>query len=214
MEKTLVTKSTGLEPTTFPHAKGLVFDSHLPMKKIHLDRFTHTRMLIMKEDLDISFEYIIRCIDFSWITTFIEDESNREKSSKEFVQILHNIPRLRSLCLNISTLIVFFDQHWPQIIELTMNSNSCDSRKSLSSIEIDVFWYSFIQLERLAFDRQCIRKLSRLLNNMTMTLSDIWIHYHDNLDDSNPPLITRQWLEQNTDLCNFDYFYDNKWDVH
>jgi hypothetical protein len=215
MEKTsLATESTGLEPITFPHSKSLFFDWNSPMQKEHLCRFTHAHKLIVEGDLGMSLEYIIRCIDLSRITSFIQGKSEIEQSSDEFVHILHSLPHLRSLCLNISTLILLFDRHWPKIINLNMKRNSFDPCKCLSSTKINAFWRSFTHLKQFSFDRQSVRKLSKLFNNMTMTLSNIWIRHNGNLYDYKPQLIARQWLEQNTKLSDFDYFHDNKLDVY
>ena len=79
----------------------------------------------------------------------MQGESETEQLSNRFVRILHNLPCLRSLVLYISTLILLFDQHWPQIINLNMKSNSFHSSKCLSSIEIDTLWRSFTHLQQL-----------------------------------------------------------------
>jgi hypothetical protein len=213
LKETFVTESTALEPMTFPHTKYLLFDCYVPIPKEHLHRFAHACKLIMKNDLNISFKYITSCIDLSRITSFTQVESKIEHSSSEFVQILHSLPCLRSLCLNISTLILLFDRHWPQIIELDIKNN-VDSSKWLSSTEIDAFWRSFTHLEQLAFDHQNVRKLSRFFNNMTMTLSCIRIRHYHTLRGCNSRSITREWVGQNTNIRHFDYFNDNSWDVY
>jgi hypothetical protein len=214
MEKTLVTESTGLEPVTFPHTKYLVFDYRLPILKEHLCRCTHVHTLSMEDHLDLSLEYIISCIDLSRITRFVQGKSEIEQPSNEFIRILHSLPHLRSLCLHISTLILLFDRHWPQITDLNMKSNSFNSYKCLSSIEIDALWRSFTHLNQFAFDRRSVRLLSHLFNTMTMTLSKIWIRHYGNLIVYNPQLVTRQWFEQNTKFSDFDYFHDNEWNVY
>ncbi|CAF1414533.1 unnamed protein product [Rotaria sordida] len=215
MKKALVTESTGLVPTTFPHTQYLIFDWNLPMQKEHLCRFTHIYTLLMEDNLDLSFKFINSCIDLSRITSFVQGRSEKEQSRNEFVHILHILPHLRSLCLNISTLVLLFDRHWPQIIDLNMKINTFDSSsKYLSSAEIDAFWHSFTHLKQFTFHRQSIRDLSRLFNKMTMTLSNIWIRHLGILYDYNSQLTTRQWLEQNTILTDFEYFCDNWWSVH
>ncbi|CAF3764171.1 unnamed protein product [Rotaria sp. Silwood1] len=132
-----------------------------------------------------------------------------KRSNNEFVRTLHSLPCLRSLVLNVSTVVLLFDQHWPQIIDLNIRNNCIVSPKSLSSIEIDGLCRSFTHLKRLAFDCENVRNLSKLFNNMTTTLSNIHIRHYTNLRDNNLRLITRQWLEQNTKLSNFDYFNGN-----
>jgi hypothetical protein len=210
----LVTESTGLEPMTSLHTEYLIFDFDLPMQKEHLSRFTHVHTLSVKEDLDLSFKYIINCIDLSRLTSFVQGESKKEQSGNEFVRILHSLPHLRSLCLYISTLILLFDRHWPKIIDLNMKSDSFDRYKCLSSTKINALWRSFTHLERFAFDRENVRKLSKLFNKMTMTLSNIWIRHYGNLYGYKPQLITRQWLEKYTKLNNFEYFNKDKCHVH
>ncbi|CAF3307220.1 unnamed protein product [Rotaria sp. Silwood2] len=214
MKKTLVTESTGLESTTCLHTKYLVFNIELPMSEVHLRRFTHAHTLIVEKDLNISLEYIDRYINLSRITCFIQGESETTQTNSEFVRILHNLPHLRSICLHISTLILLFDRHWPQIIALNMKYDSHGRFKQLSSNEIDALWRSFSHLERLNFDRRGVRNLSRLFNNMTITLSKVFIRHYGYINDLKPRIVTRQWLEQNTKLCHFDYFQDNEWKVH
>ncbi|CAF3092553.1 unnamed protein product [Rotaria sp. Silwood2] len=214
MKKTLVTESTGLEPTTFPHTKYLFFNTELPMSETHLRRFTHANTLIIEKDLNISLEYIVRYSNLSRITSFIQGESEIAQSSTEFVRILHSLPHLCSLCLHISTLILLFDRHWPQIIDLNMKSDSRGPCKRLSSNEIDALWRSFSYLERLDFDRRGVRNLSKLFNNVTMSLSNVSIRHYGDIDDLNPRMVTRQWLEQKTKLCHFDYFQDSERKVH
>ncbi len=89
-----------------------------------------------------------------------------------------------------------------------------DTSKYLSSIEIDAFWRSFTHLEQLAFDRESIQDLLGLFNNVTTSLSNIWIRHFRIICNYDPQPITRQWLEQNTKLTNFEYFYYNRWDVY
>ncbi|CAF2757505.1 unnamed protein product [Rotaria sp. Silwood2] len=208
MKKTLVTESTGLEPMTFPYNQYLVFGYDLPMQKDHVRRFTHIHTLIVENNLDLSFEYIISHVDLSRITSFVQGNPEKEQSNHEFVRLLHRLPHLRSLCLNISTVNLFFDRHWPKIIDLNMKSHMLDTSKYLSSIEIDAFWRSFTHLERLAFDRESIQDLLGLLNKVTTTLSNIWIRHFQIICNYDPEPIARQWLEQNTKLTNFEYFYE------
>jgi hypothetical protein len=214
MKKTLITESTGLEPMTFPYTQYLIFGYDLPMPKEHLRRFTHIHTLIVENNLDLSFEYIISCIDLSNITIFLEGNPEKEQLNLEFVRILHSLPHLRSICLNISTVNLLFDRHWPKIINLNMKTNMFNASKYLSSIEIDAFWRSFTHLERLAFDRESIQDLLGLFNNMTKTLSNIRIRHFGIICNYDPEPITRQWLEQNTKLTNFEYFYENWSDVY
>ncbi len=214
MKKILVTESTGLEPMTYPHNEYLFFDYHLPMQEEHLGRFTHAHTLLVKSDLSMSLESIIRCIDLSRIIHFLQGDSEKEEASNEFVRILHSLPHLRSLCLNISTLILLFDRHWPQITNLNMKSSSFDEYRCLSSTRINALWRSFTHLKEFAFDRQSVRKLSKLFNDMPMTLSNIHIRHYGNLYGYKPELITRQWLEQKTKLNDFDYFHENERNVY
>ncbi|CAF0935104.1 unnamed protein product [Rotaria sordida] len=214
VKKTLITESTGLEPTTYPHTKYLFFDIQSPMSQAHLRRFTHAHTLIVESDFDISFKNIITCIDLSRITSFVQGKLETKQSNNEFVRILHNLPHLRSLCLHTSTLILFFNRHWPQILDLNMKIDSLRPFKRLSSNEIDALWRSFTHLKQLEFDRQSVRNLSRLFNTMTMTLSNVSIRHYGDINNLNPRMVTRQWLEQNTKLCQFDYFKDNKWEVY
>ncbi|CAF4841128.1 unnamed protein product [Rotaria sp. Silwood2] len=95
-----------------------------------------------------------------------------------------------------------------------MKSDSGGPCKRLSSNEIDALWRSFSYLERLDFDRRGVRNLSKLFNNVTMSLSNVSIRHYGDIDDLNPRMVTRQWLEQKTKLCHFDYFQDSERKVH
>jgi hypothetical protein len=207
-----VTESTGLKPVTFPYTGYLIFDRNLPMPKEHVCRFTHAHALATDGDLNLSLKYIISCIDLSRITSLTQGGPKTEQSGNEFIGI-HSLPHLRSLCLNISTLIFLLDRHWPQIIDLNMKNDSPHPYQCLSSTEIDAFCHSFTHLKQFAFDRQSVRQLSRFFNNITMTLSNISIRHHGKLSSYNPRVITREWLEQHTKQNDFDYFNDSEWDV-
>ncbi|CAF1145848.1 unnamed protein product [Rotaria sordida] len=210
----LVTKSTELEPTTYPHTEYLFVNAELLMPKAYLHRFTHVRTLYVARNLDISLGYIITCIDLSRITSFVESDSETKQSSNECVRILNSLSHLRSLTLHSSTLVLFFNRHWPQITDLDITRNLLGPYKRLSSNEIDALWHSFIHLKRLKLNRACIANLSRLFDNMTMTLSNVSIYEYRFGSDLNSPMITRQWFEQETKLRQFDYFQDDIWNVH
>ncbi|CAF3688815.1 unnamed protein product [Rotaria sp. Silwood1] len=93
----------------------------------------------------------------------------------------------------------------------------CDSRdpcKRLSPNEINALWCSFSRLERLDFDRRGVRNLIKFFNTMTMTLSHVSIRHYGDIDDLNPRMVTRQWLEQKANLCHFDYFQCCENEVH
>ncbi|CAF1156845.1 unnamed protein product [Rotaria sordida] len=208
-KKTLI-ESTGLEPTTYPYAKNLFFNTELSMPEIYLRRMTYADTLIIENNFNNSLEYITSFIDLSRITNFIQRGLETKVLNNKFVEILYNLPHLRSLGLYFSTLISLFDRHWPRIINLNMNFDPDDQIESLSSKQIDALWFSFTQLEQLSFDCRSVRNLSKLFNTMTMTLSNICICHYGYRNNLNRQMVTRQWLEQNTELRHFEYFQNDE----
>jgi len=178
------------------------------MEEIFFNRLTHVNELIVKKNSNIPLEYIAKYIDLSRITRFSYWQWEMGTSSSGVVRILHTLPRLRSLGLPASILILLFDRHWPHIVDLDMLGRTLHSSQSLTSFEIDSLWRSFTHLEKFSCYRQGVQDVKRLFDNRTATLSNVLIRHEGDINGYDPPLITCEWLEQNTQLCQFDYFPD------
>ncbi|CAF1268791.1 unnamed protein product [Rotaria sordida] len=202
----LVTESTGLEPTTCPHVNCLFIQNISQINDVPWTRFTRLDYLALEQNLNTVFEHIATRLDLSYITNFSFNQSDIETPSNDFVRILHSLPQLRSLRLPVSILHVLFDRKWSKIIDLDIMSNYRFPSEPLISIQIDSFWRSFTRLETMIFCRECIQDVARLFDNRAMTLSIVMIRHFGNLNDCDPQLITREWLEKNTKLRQFDYF--------
>jgi hypothetical protein len=98
--------------------------------------------------------------------------------------------------LSISTIVLLFDRQWPQNVH---------SFESPFLLKIDSFWRSFNKLEQLAFCREIIKDLAQFFDYRTATLPNVVICHHGNINHCDPPLITREWLEENIQLVNFAY---------
>ncbi|CAF3404262.1 unnamed protein product, partial [Rotaria sp. Silwood2] len=202
----LVTESTGLEPTTCPYVNYIFIQNISEINDVPWTRFTHLSFLDIEQNLNTVFQYIAARLDLSYITSFYCNRADIETLSNDFVRILHSLPQLCSLGLPVSIFLFFFDHQWRKIVNLNIMSHYQFPSMSLICIQIDSLWRSFNRLETLTFCRQTIQDMARLFDNRAMTLSTVMIRYSNNLDDSDPQLITYEWLEKNTKLRHFDYF--------
>jgi hypothetical protein len=82
-KKTLMTESTGLVSTTFPHTKYLIFDCHSLIQKNHLCRFTHVQTVTVYENLNTALDYLTNCIDLSRMKCFMQGLWETERSNNE-----------------------------------------------------------------------------------------------------------------------------------
>ncbi|CAF1344938.1 unnamed protein product [Rotaria sordida] len=76
----------------------------------------------------------------------------------------------------------------------------------LCTNDIDALCHSFTNIERLDIHSSSITDLPQLLNRMKKTLTDIIIRQSRKVN--NEQLITREWIERNTELENFHYTCD------
>jgi len=73
----------------------------------------------------------------------------------------------------------------------------------LCSNDIDEIYHSFPHIKQLDIHSLSISDLPQLINRMKMKLTDIIIRQPHETD--NQQMITREWLERNTELQNFLY---------
>ncbi|CAF4752457.1 unnamed protein product, partial [Rotaria magnacalcarata] len=202
IEQWCTSELTGPKLATFPHVTRLIVDDQLPFVKEPLKRFTHINSLVMRGHLSILLRYVSSCIDMSRITKFAEENRYTEIEDTRFARILHDLPNLHSLAVNINTVIVLCAHSWPHIFYLNIDYSFAP--KSLTSNEIHTLWRSFDHVQCFTFDRRCVHDLAKLLNCMTPTIFKLLIYQFGDLSNYDPPLITREWLELNTKLCHFD----------
>ncbi|CAF1356614.1 unnamed protein product [Rotaria sordida] len=202
----LVTESTGLEPTTFPHVNYLSINNISEIDDVLWTQFTRLNHLVIEQNLNTVFEYIATRLDLSHLTSFSCNRADIEIPINDFVRILHSLPQLRSLSLPISILLFLFDRKWPRIVDLNITSPYPFPFVPLISIQIDSLWHSFNRLETMTFCRETFQDVARLFDNRAITLSTVMIRHSDHLADYDPRLITYEWLDKNTKLRQFDYF--------
>ncbi|CAF2137259.1 unnamed protein product [Rotaria magnacalcarata] len=212
IEQWCTSELTGPKLATFPHVTRLIVDDQLPFVKEPLKRFTHINSLVMRGHLSILLRYVSSCIDMSRITKFAEENRYTEIEDTQFARILHDLPNLHSLTVNINTVIVLCAHSWPHIFYLNIDYSFAP--KSLALNEIPTLWRSFDHVQCFTFDRRCVHDLAKFLNCMTPTIFKLLIYQFGDLSNYDPPLITREWLELNTKLCHFDYSSNDYNTVH
>jgi hypothetical protein len=205
MSSKFVSESTASEPTSFPHIHCLTINDNY-LKYLLLRRYTHVNEIHLYEMTNTSattFTDLAACIDISQIVTCNIDSYWNRNSLYEYIEILRSLPRLRRLKISLFNLRCFFLHQWPHIVQLEIKYDFESRLLLLNLNDIDALCHSFPYLEQLEIDSLLVVSLARLLNRMKMMLTNIIIRQPSNT--SNDKLITRQWIERNTELKNFCY---------
>jgi hypothetical protein len=209
MKDSVTTVSTKPTSTQFPHTDSLIADYYQPtvMKVLRsLSPITRLWSADCGINLRTKLDYATTHIDLSQVTLFSAFRCETDISNDVFVRFIHSSPRLRSLHLLIVLLKLLFVHQWPHIIDLRLPTNISDRSESLTLCEINEFCRSFTHVERLYTSIDTFSDLSRLLSNMITILSEISIVQDVNGSTANnDQIIQRDWIEKNTQLCNFHY---------
>ncbi|CAF3897218.1 unnamed protein product [Rotaria sordida] len=215
----IITKSPGPQILSFPNINHLLVTSTSPTNTEILYRFTKLQQLFVK-DIGKSFYVllndIVPYIDISNITEFSINshfpiDSHYSKLSGDFiVKFLFTMSHLRSISVPIDFLKLLFLYRWPNINRLEISFHICPAaartQKQITSDEIDILYYSFNHIEYIEFDYELDVNIIKLINNIPITICCIVIYQPVNVTaDTFHGFITREWLEQNTRLCNFLY---------
>jgi hypothetical protein len=208
-----VTESTGPKSTSFPYVK------HVNIHEPSLVNNTLWRRCTQVNDLTVTARNFNRnpswrnatiYLDSTIITCLTIDTREIETPIDASIQLMHGLPYLRSLYVSLTILRLMLAHNWPHIALLTRVWGSDPLPKLLGPNEIDLFCRSFTHVERLEICRYFIDDFSQLLNSMMMTLSYVVIEHYNSITADDARFISYEWLEENTKLCNFDYYCDKK----
>jgi hypothetical protein len=205
----ILSESTGSQPTSFPHVHCLTIN-YQNVKRALLHRYTHiTELKLSQIDTTFppTFKDLITYLDTSRIITCSVSSEWIGKSPHELTEFLRSLPRLRTLSVSVYVLNYLYRHRWPDIIHLRIENNDEDNFQLLSSNEINTLYRSFTHIERLDIHSESVIDLPRFLNRIKRkTLTEIIIRQQRKV--RNEHLITREWIEQNTELQHFHYARD------
>jgi hypothetical protein len=212
-----VTESTGPKLTSFPHIKHVNIHEPVLVNNTLWRRCTHVNDLQVTArnfNRNPSWRYAITYLDSTIITCLTIDTCEIETPIDASIQLMHGLPYLRSLCVSLAILRLMLAHNWPHIVLLNIIWGSDPLPRLLGPSEIDLFCRSFTHVERLEICRLFIDDFSQLLNSMMMTLSYVVIEHYSLITADDVRFISYEWLEQNTKLCNFNYYCDKKDNAH
>jgi hypothetical protein len=121
---------------------------------------------------------------------------------------------LHIIAVPIALLKLLYVYHWPNITNISIFENFSfvvATQHDLTTNEIDTLFRSFSHVKQINLAIDIFFSLSRFLNNMPMTVSNVAITQPVNVTRATyAEFITREWLEQNTQLHNFSYSCDEQ----
>jgi hypothetical protein len=199
----LISESTASQPTSFSHVHRLTISDHY-LKDSHLYRYTHIKQLDFYEitpTFSTTLKDLMASIDTSQITTCYIGLNRNKTSSFEYIEFLLHLPHLRRLNISLVNLTCFYLHQWPQIVDLKIEHDFYNRSDVLSSNDIDALYHSFPHIKRLDIHSASMLDLAQLLNKWKTILKNLIIRQAHAV--SNEQFITRQWIEQNTQLKDF-----------
>lgn len=205
-------KSTRPEMVALNKVKHLSVNKQLTIERECLHRLVNLERIFtdqFKESFDILLSQVVPYIDISRIVALSFNQLNSNINIDSFVRLVSSMSHLRSFGGSILLFKLVFYSYWPNIRQLQIVVHPLSAtiaEKSLTDHEIDVFYRSFPRIESLTFHENVHLNPSRLLNNMTKTISNVAIQHPIGSTPTNiPEFITCDWLHQNTSLRNFFY---------
>jgi hypothetical protein len=204
----LISESTGSEPVSLPHVHCLTI-KYQYLKYALLHRYTHIKDLNLSQiatTFPMTFKHLVSYLNTSRIITCYVSSEWIKKSPYELIEFLRNLPCLRALSVSGPVLDYLLLYQWPDIVHLRIEHDFESNLPVLSSDSINALSRSFTNLEQLDIHSASIAYLPQLLNRMKMTLTEIIIRQPRHVN--NEQLITREYIEQNTELQNFHYSND------
>jgi len=214
MKGTIDTKSTrpGPQVLLLNNINHFTVNEQLPTDYKCLNRLINLQNLVISESgkvFHILFHNVVPHIDISRITTLFIVESRSKIDINSFVRFVSSMPHLRSLTASIILLKLLFFSHWPNIRRLEIFASTpvaTTTKISLNSNETDAFYRSFSHIENLIFRHDVDLNMSKLLNKIPTSISNVVVLHPRNVTLAEfPDFITRDWVEQNTCLRNFVY---------
>jgi len=214
---TFVTESTGPKLTSYSHVKHLDVNRYLLVNNTILRRCTHVYSLgLFAPNLNNirTWRYATTYLDLTKITHLSMDTMDIGTSNELTVQLVYDLPSLRSLCVSFTILRLLLVHNWPHIIYLSIVWGSDPAPRLFTQNQVDSLCRSFNRVERLEFSRCFIDNISQVLNSMMMTLSYVSIEHSPPIRRHDDRFISYEWLERNTKLRNFGYSCENNRTVH
>jgi hypothetical protein len=145
----------------------------------------------------------VTCFDTSQITICNIVSKWNSNIPFQYIELLRRLPRLCRLEVSSVNLSYFFPHQWPHIVDLKIDKSYELMSHVLSSNNIDGLCHSFGHIKRLDIHSSAFTDLSQLLNRMKMVATYIIINQSHQVKKEQ--FITREWIEQNTELKNFHY---------
>jgi hypothetical protein len=108
--------------------------------------------------------------------------------------------------VSVSVLNYLLLHQWPDIIHLRIEYDFENDLQLSSLNEIEALCRSFPHIERFDIHLASVTDLPQILNRMKSQLRDIIIRQPRT--GNNEQFITREWIEQNTELQHFHYARD------
>ena len=209
---TINTELTGPQMLSINNVERLFVNEQSPADYKCLRRFLNLKKLAIAESdktFHLLFHNIIPHIDISKITTLIISENRSNIDINSFIRLISSMPHLHSLNVSIIFIKSLFFSHWPNIrrLEILLSAGTATlTERSLTLNETERFYRSFTNIEYLSFYQGPNSNLSILLNKIPKTISNVVIHHSVNrIPAEIPNFITRDWIEENTQLRHFSY---------
>ena len=148
------------------------------------------------------FKYLYYYLDMSRIRICYSRLGWISPSCDELIDFLRNSSHLCALSVSVSLLLY----QWSDIVYLRIEPDSENSLHLLPSSIIEALCHSFPHIKRLDIHSSFVDDLPQFLNRMQMKLTDIILRQPQTVNDEQ--LITRQGIEQNSQLKIFHYSCD------
>ncbi|CAF3144840.1 unnamed protein product [Rotaria socialis] len=211
----IIIESTGPQDFSFSNINQLRVYWKSPMNNELIRRFTHVQQLYVN-DSEKSFcmmlADIIPYLDLSTIITFIIANYYTEINIDIFIRLVCRISHLRIIGASITLLKLLCIYHWANISILKIfdqYEGGIVTKYDLTLNEIGALFRSFSHVKQIHFMHDDIYNLSVFLNNISMTVSNVVLEHRVNITPTTySKFLTREWLEQNTQLHNFSYSCD------
>ncbi|CAF4839207.1 unnamed protein product [Rotaria sp. Silwood1] len=205
----LASDSNKPEPTSSPHIYCSALNyQYINSALLHQLVYVNEKNSLRGRNIfPMTFRHLYYYLDASRIITCYSRPRWILTSPDKLIDFLRNLSHLRALSVSGSVLNYLFRHQWSEIIYLRIEphfENNLDLLPSTAAIE--ALCHSFLHIKRLDIHSSSVSDLPQLLNRMKMILTDIIIRQPQTINYER--LITREWVERNTDLKNFHYSCD------
>jgi hypothetical protein len=153
----------------------------------------------------MTFKDLATYFDTSQLTKCYIGRKWNRNPSLEHIEFLCRLPHLCQLEVNVIILNYLFHYQWPHIVSLTIENDIESEHIVLCLNDVDAICHSFPHIKHLDIHSLSIFDLPQLINRMKMKLTNLIIRQSYKIDSK--PLITREWIERNTELQNLHYVF-------